>query len=95
MDDDERRKAAMQTKRLDFKRTAETRPYAQIQAVCDKREHPDCTALDYIIVRLDNPWLKKNWPPHRSGCRCTVRTLSDRQMERDGLTLTPDELLPD
>ncbi len=93
-EDDRLRKAAMDAKWNDFRRTAEFRPYAQMQSVGDNRDHPECTALDGIIVRLDNPWLSAHWPPHRKQCRCTVRTLNDRQLQRDGLAVTPDAVLP-
>ena len=92
--DDEMRKAAMQRRWGEFQRVKENRPYMQMQSVGDSRDHPECTEMDGIIVHIENPWLKENWPPHRKMCRCTVRSLSPRQMEREGLSVTDDGLLP-
>lgn len=78
----------------DILRVAERRPYIQLQSVGDSRDHPECTKLDGVIVRYDDAWLQNHLPPHRKKCRCTMRTLSDRQMEREGLTVTNIDKLP-
>lgn len=75
-------------------RTADSRPYIQLMAVGDGRDHQECARLDNIVVRIDNPWLLTHRPPHRKKCRCTFRTLNDRQMVTEGLVLTPDDDLP-
>lgn len=94
-DEDTRlRSAAMKEAWDGAQRLKEVRPYVQLYAVGDNRDLDSCLALDNIIVHIDNPWLQKNMPPHYDQCRCTIRTLSDRQMARDGLNLTEDKDLP-
>lgn len=78
----------MERRWQDILRVAERRPYIQLQSVGDARDHPECTKLDGIIVKYDSAWLQKHLPPHRHKCRCTLRSLSNRQMEREGLMPT-------
>ena len=33
---------------------------------------------------MDDPWFDTHYPPNGFGCRCTVRTLSEHQLEREG-----------
>lgn len=92
--DDQMRSDAMANKWTDFARVAKTRPYVQLMAVGDSRDDPECTALDKIIVRFDDPWLKRHYPPHRKGCRCSARSLSDAQIQRSGLIVRARRTLP-
>lgn len=71
-----------------YERTADRRPYIQMLAVGDTRDDPECAALDGLVVHGNSDWAKANWPPHREGCRCTIRTLSDTQLAREGLKLS-------
>lgn len=93
--DDAMRLTAMERKWADAMRTSETQPYIKMLAVGDDRDHPSCTAQNGLIVAIDHPWLEPHLPPHRKMCRCTFRTLSNRQMERGGLSVTPDSQLPE
>ena len=71
----------------EYGRTSENRPYVQILAVGDNRDHPECSKLHHMVAHGHSEWARKNWPPHRTGCRCTVRTLNQRQLQREGLAV--------
>jgi len=75
-------------------RLKERRPYIMLFAVDDSRDKAECLAMNKIVVHIDNPWLQSHLPPHNRTCRCGIRTLNDRQMEKEELTLTDDDMLP-
>lgn len=67
-----------------------TRPYWQYITVEDKRRRPSHAVLHGLVFPADHEFWGTNYPPNGFRCRCTVRTLSDRQMKREGLTAETD-----
>lgn len=63
------------------------RPYWQYVAVMDSRTRPAHAAMNGKVFRSDDPFWSRNFPPNGFNCRCTVRSLSDREIRRDGLTV--------
>lgn len=66
-----------------------SRPYWQYKhsiAVTDARE--EHLSWDGMVLRADDPWWDIHYPPNGWGCQCYVRTLSARDMERKGLTVS-------
>lgn len=88
------RKAAMKRKWEDALRLKERRPYIMLFAVDDSRDTPECLAMHKVVVHIDSPWLQSHLPPHHKTCRCGMRTLNERQMEKEKLTITNDNNLP-
>ena len=46
------------------------------------------------VVPLDDPWWNYRWPPNGWGCKCSVTSVSERELERYGWTVEhpePDE----
>ncbi|SMC28538.1 phage putative head morphogenesis protein, SPP1 gp7 family, partial [Desulfacinum hydrothermale DSM 13146] len=76
---------------------APQRPWWLYDAVLDARTRPSHAAMDGRVYRFDHPVWDKWYPPNGFNCRCTVRTLSDRDMERRGLrqSVRPPEAAPD
>jgi SPP1 gp7 family putative phage head morphogenesis protein len=64
---------------------APRRPWWLYDAVNDARTRPAHAAMDGKVFRFDHPIWDKWYPPNGFNCRCTVRALSDRDMERRGL----------
>lgn len=64
----------------------DTRPYWQYITVEDKRRRPSHAVLHGLVFPADHEFWASNYPPNGFRCRCAVRTLSDRQMKREGLT---------
>ncbi|MDM8181264.1 phage head morphogenesis protein [Marinobacter salarius] len=64
-----------------------TRPYWQYVAVIDSRTRPSHRAMNGRVFRWDDPIWQYLYPPNGWGCRCRVRNLTERQVEREGLTV--------
>lgn len=69
------------------------RPYWQYDAVNDSHTRPSHLAMDGRVFRADSPVWDTWYPPNGFRCRCTVRSLSKRQVEQMGLTV--EEKAPD
>jgi len=62
------------------------RPYWQYLHFPQERfPRPDHLALHQKVVAADDPFWKQWYPPNGYGCKCSVRTLSDRQVRDLGL----------
>lgn len=72
-----------------FQRTADTRPYLQYQTVGDGRVRPQHRAWQGIVLPINHPFWDSRYPPNGWGCRCTARSLSEAQMQRYGLAVSP------
>lgn len=66
------------------------RPFWQYDAVGDRRTRPSHAALDGMVYPADHEFWNANYPPNGFRCRCAVRSLSRRQVEREGLTVRRD-----
>lgn len=67
-----------------------SRPYWQYIAVMDRRVRPSHAVLHELVYPADHGFWASNYPPNGFRCRCTVRTLSERQVEREGLSVEKD-----
>lgn len=63
------------------------RPYWQYDAVNDTRTRPSHLEMDGRVFPADAPVWDVWFPPNGFKCRCTVKTLSRRQVEQRGLTV--------
>lgn len=76
----------------------EQRPYWQYDAVNDTHTRPSHLMMDGRVWPADHPVWDTWFPPNGFRCRCTVRSLSKRQVEQRGLqveTREPSGILPD
>lgn len=64
-----------------------SRPYWQYLAVMDKRVRPSHAILHGKVYPADHDFWASNYPPNGFRCRCCVRSLSARQVEKQGLTV--------
>ena len=64
---------------------AALRPYWQYNAVNDSHTRPSHLAMDGRVFPADSPVWDTWFPPNGFRCRCTVTTLSQRQVENQGL----------
>lgn len=65
----------------------ELRPFWQYDAVNDSHTRPSHLEMDGRVFPADSPVWNTWFPPNGFKCRCTVRTLSKRQVEQRGLTV--------
>ncbi len=67
-----------------------SRPYWQYLAIMDRRVRPGHAILHLLVYPADHEFWASHYPPNGFRCRCGVRTLSERQVERQGLTVQRD-----
>jgi SPP1 gp7 family putative phage head morphogenesis protein len=60
------------------------RPFWRYSAVLDASTRPLHAALHGRIFRHDSPFWQKWYPPNGFNCRCTVVSVSQAEMERNG-----------
>lgn len=68
------------------------RPYWQYSAVNDSRTRPAHRAVNKKIYRHDHPFWDTWYPPNGFRCRCTVVTLSEREVKRDDLKVETEDI---
>lgn len=79
-----------------IQRVKERRPYLRYIAVLDERTRTSHRQWHDVIKPVDDPFWEKFYPPNGWGCRCSVQQLSDRDLKRLGLEVTPtDPSTPD
>lgn len=64
-----------------------SRPYWQYLAIMDKRTRPGHAVLHGKIYPADHEFWAANYPPNGFRCRCGVATLSQRQVDAQGLAV--------
>jgi len=68
-----------------MKQVAKRRPYWQYDAVNDSRTRPSHAAMDGKVYPHDHPFWDTWYPPNGYGCRCSVTSLSQAELEEEGL----------
>lgn len=63
------------------------RPYWQYVAVMDDRTRREHKELNGKVFRWDSPFWDTFFPPNGWNCRCTVKSLSQKDIDRLGLTI--------
>lgn len=69
------------------------RPYGVYSAVLDGRTRLAHRGMHGVCRRLDDPFWNIWYPPNGFKCRCSVRTLSQRQVDRRGVKVDTGEVL--
>jgi SPP1 gp7 family putative phage head morphogenesis protein len=70
-----------------MRRAAKSRPFWRYMAVADNRTRPDHMALNGMVYPADHAFWDTYYPPNGFGCRCTVQSLSGRQVAARGLSV--------
>ena len=66
------------------------RPYWRYSAVMDGKTRPTHRTWNGIILPAGSSWWDTHYPPNGWNCRCTVVSVSKRELERDGLKVSPE-----
>lgn len=77
-----------------IERNKARRPYLRYVAILDDKTRPQHRAWHDIVLPVDHPFWQQHYPPNGWYCRCIVQKLSQRDLERLGLSVTPDDDLP-
>jgi len=75
-----------------------SRPYWQYKhSIASENARQNHLWWDGMVLMADDPWWDVHYPPNGWGCQCYVRTLSARDIERKGLTVSkaPDTVWRD
>jgi len=70
-----------------IQRVKNRRPFIQYQTVGDQRVRPLHQTWDNLVLSIDDDFWNTHFPPNGWGCRCTIRSLSPRQMTKSKLDL--------
>lgn len=73
-------------------RMREYRPYLQYMTVGDERVRQSHMKWHLKVIRIDHPIWRLIYPPNDWLCRCGVRSLSQDDMEEEGLTESTVEM---
>lgn len=65
------------------------RPYLRYSAILDSRTRAEHRGWHGTILDADNEWWSTYYPPNGWNCRCTVQQLSQRDLDRLGVTPSP------
>lgn len=68
--------------------TKSRRPYLQYLTAGDQRVRPEHKQWHRISLHIDDPFWDTHYPPNGHLCRCATRTLSERDLQRSGRTLS-------
>ena len=63
------------------------RPYWRFNGIADDRQSDVCAEMDGGVWRADDPIWDTNYPDNHHGCRSKVTSLSQRQVDRRGITV--------
>ncbi|NCJ05197.1 phage head morphogenesis protein [Synechococcales cyanobacterium C] len=83
--------AMMAGRHAELAENVDDRPYWQYVAVLDARTRPTHRQLDGLIFRHDDPFWNSFYPPNGFNCRCRIRALSQRDIDRRGLVVGSSE----
>lgn len=67
-----------------LQKTTRLRPYWKYDAVEDKHTRPSHLALNGKVYPADHSFWDSYFPPNGFRCRCTVQSLSERQLKKEG-----------
>jgi SPP1 gp7 family putative phage head morphogenesis protein len=76
--------------------TLQDRPYLKFEPILDTRTTVDiCRPLSGVVLPADHPFWRSHWPPLHHRCRSAVRSLTEKQAKRAGISTKAPTTKPD
>lgn len=66
----------------------QTRPFLAYSVIDDERLRDAHREWRDVVLPVDHPFWHTHYPPNGWGCRCTVKSMSQRDLDRRGLVVT-------
>ncbi|QGM80669.1 phage minor head protein [Otariodibacter oris] len=66
----------------------DNRPYWQYSAILDSRTRPRHASMHGLVFRYDDPFWATFYPPNGFNCRCSVKALKQRDLDRNHLQVS-------
>lgn len=82
------RQAHMSGRWAQVQRVKEKRPYLRYVSVLDDSTRNQHRAWHGTVLPVDHPWWSSHYPMNGWGCRCTVQSLSERELKAYGYSVT-------
>ncbi len=76
----------MGQKWLEVQEQKDVFPWLQYQTKADNRVRAEHDRLNGLVLRADDSFWSQYYPPNGWRCRCSVKPLTDAQVEKQGLT---------
>lgn len=81
-----------------IERLADRMPYLRYVATLDARTRPEHAAWggrggSPVVLPVNHAWWRTHYPPNGWHCRCTVVQLGEDDLERLGLSVSPDPVV--
>jgi SPP1 gp7 family putative phage head morphogenesis protein len=77
-----------------IQRVKRSRPYLRYVSVdpnvTQKNTRAEHAAWHDTVLPVDDPWWQTHYPPNGWGCRCTVQSLNERDLDRYGLSVSEE-----
>lgn len=87
------RTAAMAGLYKGMKDSADVMPYWRYVAIMDGRTRDEHRQLHGKVLRHDDPFWRKYYPPNGWGCRCTVTAMTASQVKNRGIKISDGEVM--
>jgi len=76
---------------LRVQRQKDVLPFLRYLASTSEHKRPLHKLWYGVTLPVDHPWWQTHFPPNGWGCKCNYRQISQREMDRKGWSITPED----
>jgi len=78
-----------------IQRNKDVAPYLRYMSSTSEHKRPLHKLWYGVILPVDHPWWQTHFPPNGWFCKCSYEQVTERQMRRNGWTVTPMDQIAD